>query len=425
MQPFFRNKNAPTQRALRPTRRAVVAGLAALAMPAPPLYAAARHVVVLGAGLAGLSAARQLADAGLQVSVIEARNRIGGRIHTARNWPGMPMDLGASWIHGTQGNPLTALAKTAGAQLRATSYDAGLMLDGTGQEIDPDLRAAEALIAKALRQAENASRDISVLAALQALPGWHRAPTATQRLAQHLLNATLEQEYGAPLAKGLRIHLGQTVRAIAPGRVTLESGQTIKADQILCTLPLGVLQSGRIAFGAPLSARRQAAIDGLQMGLLNKCWLRFDRVAWPEDVDWIEWLGPTPGAWAQWVSLARAAKWPVLLGFHAAGRARALEDLDDTATVAEATHALRQMFGSAFPAPVAAQITRWGRDLFAMGSYSFNAVGTSGRSRAALFGPEWDGQLWFAGEASAPRYFGTAHGAFLSGRQAAAGLAGK
>lgn len=457
MQPFFRNKNVPTQRALRPTRRAVVAGLAALAMPAPPLYAAARHVVVLGAGLAGLGAARQLADAGLQVSVIEARNRIGGRIHTARNWPGMPMDLGASWIHGTQGNPLTALAKTAGAQLRATSYDAGLMLDGTGQEIDPDLRAAEALIAKALRQAENASRDISVLAALQALPGWHRAPPATQRLAQHLLNATLEQEYGAPLAqlsawygqeadefdgpdmlfpggfdqllaplaKGLRIHLGQTVRAIAPGRVTLESGQTIKADQILCTLPLGVLQSGRIAFGAPLSARRQAAIDGLQMGLLNKCWLRFDRVAWPEDVDWIEWLGPTPGAWAQWVSLARAAKWPVLLGFHAAGRARALEDLDDTATVAEATHALRQMFGSAFPAPVAAQITRWGRDPFAMGSYSFNAVGTSGRSRAALFGPEWDGQLWFAGEASAPKYFGTAHGAFLSGRQAAAGLAGK
>jgi hypothetical protein len=111
------------------------------------------------------------------------------------------MDLGASWIHGTQGNPLTALAKTAGAQLRATSYDAGLMLDGTGQEIDPDLRAAEALIAKALRQAENASRDISVLAALQALPGWHRAPPATQRLAQHLLNATLEQEYGAPLAQ--------------------------------------------------------------------------------------------------------------------------------------------------------------------------------------------------------------------------------
>jgi len=183
MQPFFRNKNAPTQRALRPTRRAVVAGLAALAVPAPPLYAAARHVVVLGAGLAGLGAARQLADAGLQVSVIEARNRIGGRIHTARNWPGMPMDLGASWIHGTQGNPLTALAKTAGAQLRATSYDAGLMLDGTGQEIDPDLRAAEALIAKALRQAENASRDISVLAALQALPGWHRAPLPPPRSA--------------------------------------------------------------------------------------------------------------------------------------------------------------------------------------------------------------------------------------------------
>jgi hypothetical protein len=57
------------------------------------------------------------------------------------------------------------------------------------------------LIAKALRQAENGSRDISVLAALKALPEWHQAPAKTQRLAQHLLNATLEQEYGAPLAQ--------------------------------------------------------------------------------------------------------------------------------------------------------------------------------------------------------------------------------
>lgn len=463
MQPFFCDKKAVTPRAPRPSRRAVMAGLAATALGATalgaagPLHAAPRQVLVLGAGLAGLGAARHLADAGFQVSVIEARPRIGGRIHTSRSWAGMPMDLGASWIHGSKANPLTDLAKTAGAQLRATSYDAAMMLDGTGQQIDPDLRAPKALIAKALRLAENGSRDISVLAALKALPEWHRAPAKTQRLAQHLLNATLEQEYGAPLAqlsawygqdgdefggpdmlfpggfdqllaplaRGLRIHMGQSVRAIAPGQVTLDGGQTIRADHIICTLPLGVLQSGRVSFGAPLSASRQAAIDGLQMGLLNKCWLRFDRVAWPGDVDWIEWLGPSAGEWAQWVSLARAAKWPVLLGFHAAAGAQALEGLDDAATVAQATHALRQMFGSRFPAPVAAQITRWGRDPFSMGSYSFNAVGTSGRSRAALFGPEWDGQLWFAGEATSPRYFGTAHGALISGRQAAAGLAGK
>ena len=275
MQPFFCDKKAVSP---RPSRRAVMAGLAASALGAAvPLHAAPRQV--LGAGLAGLGAARHLADAGFQVSVIEARPRIGGRIHTSRSWAGMPMDLGASWIHGSKANPLTDLAKTAGAQLRATSYDAAMMLDGTGQQIDPDLRAPKALIAKALRQAENGSRDISVQAALKALPEWHQAPAKTQRLAQHLLNATLEQEYGAPLAqlsawygqdgdefggpdmlfpggfdqllaplaRGLRIHMGQSVRAIAPGQVTLESGQTIQADHIICTLPLGVLQSGRQA----------------------------------------------------------------------------------------------------------------------------------------------------------------------------------
>jgi len=77
------------------------------------------------------------------------------------------------------------------------------------------------------------------------------------------------------------------------------------------------------------------------------------------------------------------------------------------------------MFGARFPAPQAAQITRWGQDRHALGSYSFNAVGTSPATRNALSGAEWDRQLWFAGEASSATYFGTAHGAVLSGQATA------
>ena len=78
------------------------------------------HVLVLGAGMAGLGAARVLHDAGARVTVIEARDRIGGRTHTSHLWPDLPVDMGASWIHGTKGNPVTALAQDVGLKLTPT-----------------------------------------------------------------------------------------------------------------------------------------------------------------------------------------------------------------------------------------------------------------------------------------------------------------
>jgi monoamine oxidase len=272
-----------------------------------------------------------------------------------------------------------------------------------------------------------------------------------RRLVRYLVNSTLEQEYGgaadrlsawhgddaaefdggdalfpdgfdalvARLAQGLDIRLSAVVAALAPGQVRLRGGAVLAADAVICTLPLGVLQAGDVGFAEPLAPARQAAIGQLGMGLLNKCWLRFDRIAWPDDVDWIGWLGPRPGVWAEWVSLANTLDLPVLLGFNAAAQAEALESLDDRATMAAAHEALRAMFGTRFPAPLAGQVTRWRADPLARGSYSFNAVGCTPATRKALRGADWDGALWFAGEAAEPEYFGTAHGALISGQQAA------
>jgi monoamine oxidase len=418
--------------------------------------AAERSVIVVGAGLAGLAAARDLAGRGVKVTILEARDRIGGRIWTSNDWPGLPMDLGASWIHGTTGNPLTKLADAIGAKRLATSYDSSIALDANGKAVDiaRAYAMAETVIAAARKTAERRNTDQSLEAALVASPAWQKAGEDDKRLIRHVLNGSVEAEYGgassevsawhfddstdfgggdvlfpggfaqivAHLANGLAIRTSAPVAAIAPEgdgvAITLRGGEILRADHALVTVPLGVLKKGGIAFDRPLASSRQRAIETIGMGLLNKCWLRFERVAWPPDVDWIEWVGPKPGYWSQWVSLARVAGAPVLLAFHAADAARSLEALSDAHMANEAHRALQSMFGTNFPAPIGIQVTRWALDPFAHGGYSFNAVGTTPATRKALSGFDWDRRLVFAGEACEPHAFGTAHGAVLSGRAA-------
>jgi monoamine oxidase len=337
-----------------------------------------------------------------------------------------------------------------------------MALDAQGREVDlsPAYDLAEQTIAAARAKSETRARDHSLKEAILATQSWAEADDPTRRLIRQVVNGSVEAEYGGAwdevsawhydeavefgggdklfpkgydqitdhLATGLTIRTGAVVASVVQAgdsvQVTLTDGEVLQADHVVVTVPLGVLKSGDIAFEPPLAPARRAAIETLGMGLLNKCWLRFDRIAWPADVDWIEWLGPKDGIWSQWVSLAQATGAPVLLAFHAGDQARQMERLSDAEMVAEAHAALKTMFGRDFPAPIAAQITRWSQDPFTQGAYSFNATGTTPDTRTALAGADWGGRLVFAGEACEPDYWGTAHGALLSGRTAAAQITG-
>jgi polyamine oxidase len=120
-----------TRRAFTVGDGALAATLAVTGCDGPQSPASRGQVVVVGAGMAGLAAARQLTDAGVDVTVLEARDRIGGRMWTDSSL-GMPIDLGAAWIHGTKGNPLVALANQAAAATVGTDWDNTVAFDARG-----------------------------------------------------------------------------------------------------------------------------------------------------------------------------------------------------------------------------------------------------------------------------------------------------
>lgn len=438
------------------SRRRFLTGLAAtpLLMHTPLSAANPPNILVIGAGMAGLAAARSLSDQGLKVRVIEARERIGGRIHTSRVWPEYPLDLGASWIHGQTQNPITKLANAAQAKRIATSYDnAELYIDARLKQLGVQASneaAMEKLVNKALKQAALLETDISLQTAVERVMNQPVSP-AYQAQLNFYLNSSYEQEYSGSskeisaqtiddneafsgaevlfpqgydqipnyLAQGLDIRLGQIVASIhySSTAVTVKTqDQTYTADYVIITLPLGVLKRKAIQFNPPLPAAKQAAIQRLGMGLLNKAYLRFNQVFWPKELDWLEYLSPDAGRWVEWVSFAKMGA-PILLGFNAAERAHELENWSDQALLADAMQALKAMFGNNLPQPVGAQITRWAQDPFAYGSYSFNAVGSTNQDRQALASQQ--GRLYWAGEATHSKYPGTVHGAYLTGLRTA------
>ena len=217
------------------------------------------------------------------------------------------------------------------------------------------------------------------------------------------------------------IRLNQIVQSVEYGEagVTVTTTQGIfEGDYAVITLPLGVLKSESVSFVPPLPVAKQAAIHNLGMSVLNKVYLHFPDVFWDTDAEWIGYLGERTGEWASALNLYAYTERPVLLLFNAGEYGLAIEDMSDEQIVQKAMDMLRAVYGENIPDPDGVLITRWGKDPFALGSYSSIYLGATPEDREAL-AESVENVLFFAGEATSTEFAATVHGALLSGQRAA------
>lgn len=412
-----------------------------------------KRVLVIGAGMAGAKAAHDLVAAGHDVTVLEARSRIGGRIWSNRKF-GASVDLGASWIHGTRRNPVYKLAREAGVETVKWDYNNIKYYGDNPNNLYRGFDRFQSQLGKAGDALARTNPTASIQDVIDAAASDRILSKLTGEEFRLLTKLEIEQSYAVDardlglsgfmeeidyfgggdvvfpngydalvkhLLSEVDVRLGETVSAIqyGEGGVVVEAqNNTFAADSVVVTVPLGVLKKENISFDPPLPSEKQSAISSLKMGLLNKLYLKFDDVFWDKQLHFI----PPPNetaAWPMWFNLSQLTGAPILLCLNSASTARAIEALSDEQTVDKALASLRQMFGSSVTAPTDYLVTRWSEDPYAYGSYSHVPPGVTRNAFKALAAPVGR-SLFFAGEATEHQHNATVHGAFLSGERVAA-----
>ena len=419
-------------------------------------------VAVVGAGAAGLASARRLTDAGVDVVVLEARDRVGGRMWSYDFGRGTTIDLGASWIHGTQ-PALEQLVAELDLQTVNTDFTNMLVHDTSGgtRQLDGETVAdLEARFGATIGPAAFRDPKRSIQSLVDRMWQDNLLLGYSHEFVQFITTAFFETDFAASsetipaqafleflpppgeptepgdelgakntafphgynqitdhLARGLDIRLNTIVRRIdySSDAVQIDTSRgRYTADVVIVTVPIGVLKAAKIEFSPALPARKQGAIDRMGSGVLNKLYLRFPYAFWERDPDVLGFSRPERGGFAVWHNMEKITGQPILMAFSSGQSAIDIEQRRDAEIVALAMERLRGFYGDGIPEPTDYTITRWYSDPFSLGSYSYFALATELGDRAILAEPV-ENKVLFAGEATIDRAFAQVPGAYLTG----------
>jgi monoamine oxidase len=400
-------------------------------------------VAIIGAGAAGLGAARALENSGLSMVVLEARDRVGGRAHTVQAAPDVTFDVGCGWLHSADKNSFVKIAEQLNFEIDKNLPPWRERAVGNAfpqAERDDFIRALAEYYDRAEAAAGEARKNGRDCAASAFLEPGNRWNPMIDAISTYINGAELDtvsildmdayedtninwrvrrgygalmSAYGAPCPLALNTqvklidHSGARVR-IETSRGTLNSGK------VIVTVPTNLIADESIRFHPGLPAKVDAA-HGLPLGLADKVMLALDQ---PETLPKEGNLRGATMRTAMGTYHLRPFGQPCIEGFFGGRFARELEDAGDGALAAQSIDEIAGFLGNGYRRKLRPlRESRWAHDPFARGAYSHALPGHAGK-RAVLASPV-DGRLFFAGEATSPNFFSTAHGARDSGERAA------
>ena len=422
--------------------------------------------IVIGAGVSGLKAAESLKNNGFTVTVLEARNRIGGRVWSDESL-GFPVDMGASWIHGIDNNPVYTLAVQNKVQtynfdyssikLSSNKYASTPITKEKYLEVETDFEAAINEVLKTVQETDTVSKaydyyvflkkpdeftqnimktyikDVELNYAMPiekiSLKYYNRGGNGSEGVSgdEHLIPSGYIKIF-EPLTKDLNIIKNSKVTEIiqnsTTNKVTVNTTPTIKssgesdktytADYVVVTVPLGVLKNNKISFVPALSQKKQKAINNIGFGLLDKMVVEFEEVFW-EDVNNFIFIEMPVSQFSYAVNLNKAAGKKALLflgpseskyspTYYSETKDQIISKLVDYLKLLYPTKSIK--LKNSF-------ITRWKEDEFSYGSYSCYVVGSLPENTKEFAVNE--GRVYFAGEHTSEENAAYVHGAYLSG----------
>ena len=433
-------------------------------------------VLVLGAGIAGLSAAYKLKNKGYEVKVIEASNRYGGRIQSVE-FKGYKADLGASWIHGITNNPLYSLANSNSISTKLTYYNPSYIFDIDGSDItEQEWNTIKPYLDQLTDIAYN-NQELSLLGVLAIIAPQLNLTDRLTRLFYGAVRSEIEIPYAVDakdisakalliddsfpgddvifpngmqqltdvLAKNLDIVYNKFVIKVDYNEdkikvytkkysdvpqnracktchtnvnaVGLNEDDVFVADKVIVTFPLEMLKNKNVVFSPPLSALKEHALNDLQMGTMNKVFLKFNQNFWHNDAYFLELLNSNYSHIIEYFSPTPTGTQNILVAVLAGYHAKYSETLSDIEVTASIMAELKKMFGNNIPQPTGIYRTAWHSNPLSLGSYPHLKPGAK-IDACQTIAESIDNKVFFAGDVTSKKYLATAHGAYISGLDA-------